>query len=149
MTEFQEPVYTSTTAGTPRWVGLAVIVLAIASIAGVGLGVDQPRRDRLRLDLAASQKQRNQNRQRKALAMRSSCWKPGEHAVSEVVVDAAAGYLPSCLTRTYGRGRPSPCQEGRTTVTLSASDERFRSEGTDPAPPTRRKGDRTWIGATS
>ena len=39
MTEFQEPVYTSTTAGTPRWVGLAVIVLAIASIAGVGLGV--------------------------------------------------------------------------------------------------------------
>jgi chromosome segregation ATPase len=39
MTEFQEPVYPSTTAGTPRWVGLAVIVLAIASIAGVGLGV--------------------------------------------------------------------------------------------------------------
>jgi hypothetical protein len=39
MTEFQEPVYTSTTAGTPRWVSLAVIVLAIASIAGVGLGV--------------------------------------------------------------------------------------------------------------
>ena len=39
MTEFQEPLYTSTTAGTPRWVGLAVIVLAIASIVGVGLGV--------------------------------------------------------------------------------------------------------------
>ena len=39
MTEFQEPVYPSATTGTPRWVGLAVIVLAIASLAGVGLGV--------------------------------------------------------------------------------------------------------------
>ena len=38
MSEFQEPVYQSTTAGTPRWVGLAVIVLAVVSLAGVGVG---------------------------------------------------------------------------------------------------------------
>jgi hypothetical protein len=38
MSEFQEPVYQSSTAGTPRWVGLAVIVLAVISLAGVGVG---------------------------------------------------------------------------------------------------------------
>jgi len=38
MSEFQEPVYQSTTTGTPRWVGLAVIVLAVISLAGVGVG---------------------------------------------------------------------------------------------------------------
>jgi hypothetical protein len=38
MSEFQEPVYQSTTAGTPRWVGLAVIVLAVVSLTGVGVG---------------------------------------------------------------------------------------------------------------
>ncbi|MGA2811037.1 MAG: hypothetical protein ABSG16_06540 [Candidatus Acidiferrum sp.] len=38
MSEFQEPVYQSTTSGTPRWIGLAVIVLAAISLAGLGLG---------------------------------------------------------------------------------------------------------------
>jgi small-conductance mechanosensitive channel len=39
MSEFQEPVYqTSTTTGTPRWIGLAVIVLAALSLAGLGVG---------------------------------------------------------------------------------------------------------------
>jgi hypothetical protein len=39
MSEFQEPVYqTTTTSGTPRWIGLAVIVLAAISLAGVGVG---------------------------------------------------------------------------------------------------------------
>ncbi|HME13516.1 MAG TPA: hypothetical protein VKF79_11670 [Candidatus Acidoferrum sp.] len=38
MSEFQEPVYQSTTAGTPRWVGLAVIVLGALSLAGLGVG---------------------------------------------------------------------------------------------------------------
>ncbi len=38
MSEFQEPVYQSNATGTPRWVGLAVIVLAVISLAGVGVG---------------------------------------------------------------------------------------------------------------
>jgi len=39
MSEFQEPVYqTSTTTGTPRWIGLAVIVLAALSLASLGVG---------------------------------------------------------------------------------------------------------------
>src|SRR5271168_3783596 len=39
MSEFQEPVYsTSTTTGTPRWVGLAVILLGATSLLGVGVG---------------------------------------------------------------------------------------------------------------
>jgi small-conductance mechanosensitive channel len=38
MSEFQEPAYPSTTAGTPRWIGLAVIILAALSLAGVGIG---------------------------------------------------------------------------------------------------------------
>jgi hypothetical protein len=37
MSEFQEPVITTTT-GTPRWVALAVAALAAVSLAGVGLG---------------------------------------------------------------------------------------------------------------
>jgi hypothetical protein len=38
MSEFQEPVYPNTTAGTPRWVGLAVAVLGATSLLGVGVG---------------------------------------------------------------------------------------------------------------
>jgi hypothetical protein len=39
MSEFQEPNYqTTTTVGTPRWVGLAVAVLGAVSILGVGMG---------------------------------------------------------------------------------------------------------------
>src|SRR5271168_4607497 len=39
MSEFQEPAFqTTTTAGTPRWVGLAVIALAALSVLGVGVG---------------------------------------------------------------------------------------------------------------
>ena len=39
MSEFQEPNYhTTTTVGTPRWVGLAVAVLGVVSILGVGVG---------------------------------------------------------------------------------------------------------------
>jgi hypothetical protein len=39
MSEFQEPVYTATTtASTPRWVGLAVILLGATSLLGVGVG---------------------------------------------------------------------------------------------------------------
>jgi len=39
MSEFQEPNYqTTTTVGTPRWVGLAVVVLGVISILGVGVG---------------------------------------------------------------------------------------------------------------
>lgn len=39
MSEFQEPVYSaSTTTGTPRWVGLAVILLGATSLLGVGVG---------------------------------------------------------------------------------------------------------------
>jgi len=38
MSEFQEPVYQTTTAITPRWVGLAVIVLGAVSLVGVGVG---------------------------------------------------------------------------------------------------------------
>jgi chromosome segregation ATPase len=39
MSEFQEPVYPSSTAtGTPRWIGLAVILLAALSLAGVAVG---------------------------------------------------------------------------------------------------------------
>ena len=37
MSEFQEIAHTSTT-GTPRWVGLAVAVLGILSVAGLGIG---------------------------------------------------------------------------------------------------------------
>ena len=37
MSEFQEPINQSTT-GTPRWVGLAVAVLGVASLAGIGIG---------------------------------------------------------------------------------------------------------------
>src|SRR5271155_3987606 len=38
MSEFQEPAYQTTTASTPRWVGLAVIVLGAASLIGIGVG---------------------------------------------------------------------------------------------------------------
>ncbi|MGA2419076.1 MAG: hypothetical protein ABSG69_03270 [Candidatus Acidiferrum sp.] len=39
MSEFQEPVYTTTsTASTPRWVALAVILLGATSLLGVGVG---------------------------------------------------------------------------------------------------------------
>jgi small-conductance mechanosensitive channel len=38
MSEFQEPVYETTTATAPRWVGLAVIVLGALSLLGVGVG---------------------------------------------------------------------------------------------------------------
>jgi len=39
MSEFQEPNYqTTTTVGTPRWVGLAVAVLGVISILGLGVG---------------------------------------------------------------------------------------------------------------
>src|SRR5271169_982936 len=38
MSEFQEPAYESTTAGTPRCVGVAVIVVGALSLAGVGVG---------------------------------------------------------------------------------------------------------------
>ena len=39
MSEFQEPVcQTSTTTGTPRWIGLAVIILGALSLAGLGVG---------------------------------------------------------------------------------------------------------------
>ncbi len=38
MSEFQEPAYQTTTAGTPRWVGLAVILLGATSLLGVGVG---------------------------------------------------------------------------------------------------------------
>jgi hypothetical protein len=38
MSEFQEPVYQTTTASTPRWVGLAVILLGATSLLGVGVG---------------------------------------------------------------------------------------------------------------
>jgi predicted nucleic acid-binding Zn-ribbon protein len=40
MSEFQEPAYTTptTTASTPRWVGLAVILLGATSLLGVGVG---------------------------------------------------------------------------------------------------------------
>jgi hypothetical protein len=38
MSEFQEPAYQTTTAITPRWVGLAVIVLGAVSLVGVGVG---------------------------------------------------------------------------------------------------------------
>jgi hypothetical protein len=37
MSEFQEPLH-HTTSGTPRWVGLAVAVLAGVSVLGLGLG---------------------------------------------------------------------------------------------------------------
>ena len=37
MSEFQEPGV-STTAGTPRWVALAVAVIAVLSIIGLGVG---------------------------------------------------------------------------------------------------------------
>jgi hypothetical protein len=38
MSEFQEPVYQTTTTGTPRWVGLAVIILGATSLLGIGVG---------------------------------------------------------------------------------------------------------------
>jgi hypothetical protein len=38
MSEFQEPAYQTTTASTPRWVGLAVILLGATSVLGVGVG---------------------------------------------------------------------------------------------------------------
>jgi hypothetical protein len=39
MSEFQEPNYqTTTTVGTPRWIGLAVALLAAVSVLGVGVG---------------------------------------------------------------------------------------------------------------
>lgn len=38
MSEFQEPVYPTTTTSTPRWVGLAVILLGVTSLLGVGVG---------------------------------------------------------------------------------------------------------------
>src|SRR5271156_5014908 len=39
MSEFQEPMYqTTTTSSTPRWVGLAVILLGATSLLGVGVG---------------------------------------------------------------------------------------------------------------
>ena len=37
MSEFQEPVYQTTTS-TPRWVGLAVAILGAVSLAGLGVG---------------------------------------------------------------------------------------------------------------
>jgi small-conductance mechanosensitive channel len=37
MSEYQELAHTSTT-GTPRWVGLAVVALGVLSLAGLGLG---------------------------------------------------------------------------------------------------------------
>ena len=37
MSEFQEPVYTTST-GTPRWIGVAIVVLAAISLVGVGVG---------------------------------------------------------------------------------------------------------------
>ena len=37
MSEFQEPIHQSTT-GTPRWVGLAVVVLGGVSLLGLGVG---------------------------------------------------------------------------------------------------------------
>jgi small-conductance mechanosensitive channel len=38
MSEYQEPI-SHTTTGTPRWVGLAVVVLGVLSLVGVGVGV--------------------------------------------------------------------------------------------------------------
>jgi hypothetical protein len=38
MSEFQEPVYSTTSSSTPRWVGLAVIVLGATSLLGLGVG---------------------------------------------------------------------------------------------------------------
>ncbi len=39
MSDFQEPVHqTATTAGTPRWVGLAVGILGAVSLVGLGVG---------------------------------------------------------------------------------------------------------------
>jgi len=38
MSEFQEPIHQSTT-GTPRWVGLAVVVLGGVSLLGLGVGL--------------------------------------------------------------------------------------------------------------
>ncbi len=39
MSDFQEPAYqTTTTTGTPRWVGLAVGVLGAVSVLGLGVG---------------------------------------------------------------------------------------------------------------
>jgi septal ring factor EnvC (AmiA/AmiB activator) len=39
MSEFQDPVYQTTTAtGTPRWIGLAVAALGAVSVLGLGLG---------------------------------------------------------------------------------------------------------------
>jgi hypothetical protein len=37
MSEYQEPVQV-TSAGTPRWVGIALIVLAVVSVLGIGIG---------------------------------------------------------------------------------------------------------------
>jgi small-conductance mechanosensitive channel len=38
MSDFQEPAYTTTTTGTPRWVGLAVGILGAVSVLGLGIG---------------------------------------------------------------------------------------------------------------
>ena len=37
MSEYQEPVHV-TSAGTPRWVGIALIVVAVVSVLGIGIG---------------------------------------------------------------------------------------------------------------
>ena len=38
MSDFQEPIHHTTTAETPRWVGLAVAVLGGVSLVSLGLG---------------------------------------------------------------------------------------------------------------
>lgn len=38
MSEYQEPVHITAT-GTPRWVGIALVLLAVVSVLGIGIGV--------------------------------------------------------------------------------------------------------------
>ena len=38
MSEYQEPVHITAT-GTPRWVGIALVLLAVVSVIGIGIGV--------------------------------------------------------------------------------------------------------------
>lgn len=38
MSEYQEPVHVTAT-GTPRWVGIALVLLAVVSVLGIGIGV--------------------------------------------------------------------------------------------------------------
>src|SRR5215467_7206651 len=38
MSEYQEPVHIAAT-GTPRWIGIALVLLAVVSVLGIGIGV--------------------------------------------------------------------------------------------------------------